>query len=67
MANQVILKTECLHVKKGGIGLLIVQGGKTFGTLTVSNAKVAWFAKSAKKPIECDWKKFANVMGGLEK
>lgn len=67
MASQVILKTECLHVKKGGVELLIIQGNKTFGTLTVSNAKVSWFAKGAKKPVECDWKKFAKAMGGLEK
>lgn len=67
MASQVILKTDCLHIKKGGIELLIVQGGKTFGTLTVSNATVSWFTKGAKKPVECNWKKFEEVMKGLEK
>ena len=33
MANQVTLKTECLHVKKGGIELQIQRDGKTFGTM----------------------------------
>ena len=66
MANHVLLKTECLHVKKSGIELLVQQNGKTFGTLVVSNTKFSWFPKGAKKPIEMKWKKFNEKIGGEE-
>lgn len=67
MANQVILKTECLHVKKGGIELQIQRDGKTFGTMIVSNAKFSWFSKGARNPIEMNWNKFEEKIKGGEK
>jgi len=62
MVSEVIMKTECLHVKRGGIELVIRQGDKTFGTLTVSNATVSWFPKHAQKAIKMSWKSFDEKM-----
>lgn len=56
------MKTECVHIKRGGIELQVNRGNKVFGTLTVSNATISWFPKNARKPIEFNWPDFDKLL-----
>ena len=47
MAHSVEMRTDCVHIKKGGIDLTIKHGGRTLGTLTVTTGGVAWYHKGA--------------------
>ena len=56
------MKTECVHIKRGGIELQVNRGNKVFGTLTVSNATISWFPKNAKKSMEFSWVDFDKLI-----
>ena len=63
MIHSVEMKTDCVHIKKGGITLAIRQGGRTFGTLVVTMGGVAWYPKNAKKPSKKkSWEEFNEIM-----
>ncbi len=62
MAQTVVLQTECLHVKKGGIDLHVTKDGKTIGTLKVSNGAIEWCPRNKKQGIKLNWTKFDDIM-----
>ena len=62
MAHSVEMRTDCVHIKKGGIDLTIKHGGRTLGTLTVTTGGVAWYHKGVQKPSKKSWEIFDKIM-----
>ena len=50
------LKTSCLHVKKGGVSLVITDDTNgRIGRCKISNATLTWFPKDQKKGFVLNW------------
>ena len=66
MAQTIIMQTDCLHVKKGGIELHVTNGKDKMGRLMVSNGTIKWYPKNAKKGIALTWEKFDKLMQSVK-
>ena len=62
MANEVIMKTEGVLVKRGGMDFVIRRRGATLGTLTVAGGSISWYPKNAQTPMKKTWEAFAKLM-----
>ena len=66
MVQTVIMQTDCLHIKKGGIELHISEGEKKLGRLNISNGAIEWFPKNRKVGTKLNWTKFAELMQSVK-
>ena len=65
--TKVEIPSAALNLKTTPITFKVYRGGSIVGTLAVSNAKVEWFAKKAKKTTaKKSWAEIAEWMSSGE-
>ena len=65
MSHRVQLKTEFLHVEKGGVVFSVQTNGKQFGTLEITNASMMWYpraSKSKNSAFKLSWEQFQQLL-----
>ena len=65
MDHSVQLKTDYLHVLKGGVRLSVQAAKKQFGTLEITNASMMWYpraSKSKSSAFKLSWEDFQQLL-----
>lgn len=65
MSHSVQLKTEFLHVAKGGVIFSVQADKRQFGTLEITNASMMWYpraSKSKSSAFKLSWEQFQQLL-----